>query len=190
MTAPQLLFLRSCASAIIFLGLLNKNIGDYMYRKIPRKLVTLLALRVASGIGFLVCIYTAAKALPLITVTLVQNLSPLVTAVLSYLLLKKGLTILDSGVLIVSFLGVVILITGSMTTEHHDPWVNPANESLLWPIISLALYPFLNSGAILLSRQLRSIHEYSVSSYIAFSMVAIYGFTSIFQEESTFGIVK
>ncbi len=52
------------------------------------------------------------KSLPLVLVGVVMNLSPLLTAVLSFFFLKKALTTVDAVALVVSFLGVVLLITG------------------------------------------------------------------------------
>jgi drug/metabolite transporter (DMT)-like permease len=180
MNAPQLLYLRSCSSAVFFLALINRNLADFLYHKIPRKYIPLLIVRVLLGIGYLVSVYTAAKVFPLITVTLVQNMSPLITALMSYFYLKKGLTPMESSVLIISFTGVVVLITGSLEEDQQDPWINPGNQSLFLPIVCLVLYPFLSSSATILTRQLRMIHELSVSSYIAFTMVVLYGTASYF----------
>ena len=109
-----MLFLRSISAAIFLLILSNKKAGFYLYSGIPKQHVPLMILRIAIGIVFLACIYTSAKYLPLVIVALCQNLSPLLTAVLSYFFIKKGLTYLDTAVLIVSFGGVVLLITGSL----------------------------------------------------------------------------
>ena len=56
---------------------------------------------------------TGVKYLPLVYIALATNLSPLFTAVLSYIIFKEKLKPLDIGVLFVSFIGVIILITGS-----------------------------------------------------------------------------
>ena len=64
------------------------------------------------GVLVLVGVYTSVKSLPLVLVGVVMNLSPLLTAVLSFFFLKKALTTVDAVALVVSFLGVVILITG------------------------------------------------------------------------------
>jgi drug/metabolite transporter (DMT)-like permease len=62
----------------------------------------------------LVCVYTSVKYLPLVYTSLTSNLGPLLTAVFSYFLLKKGLSRLDTVILLVSFVGVVIMIMGSV----------------------------------------------------------------------------
>jgi drug/metabolite transporter (DMT)-like permease len=113
MTPIQLLVLRSVLSSIIFLAIMNKNIAYYMYRSIPRKYVKDLISRVIQGLILMVAIYTSIKYFPLVFVSLVSNLTPLLTAVLSYVLFKKGLSRLDTTILIVSFIGVTVLITGN-----------------------------------------------------------------------------
>ena len=83
-----------------------------MYTSIDPKHYSSLALRVVLSISMLVCIYTSVKYLPLVYVSLVQNLGPLLTAVFSFFFLNKGLNKMDLTVLLVSFGGVILLITG------------------------------------------------------------------------------
>ena len=110
----QLLFLRSITSASIFTILMNRKIPYYMYYGIDKKHYRGLLIRVVMGLLALVSVYTAVKYLPLIYVSLVTSLSPLLTAIFSYFIFKKGLSKLDIAVLIVSFIGVIILITGAL----------------------------------------------------------------------------
>ena len=50
-------------------------------------------------------------------------MSPLFTAIFSYFILKKGLTKLKVAVLVVSFIGVVVMLTGKLelTFQLFDP---------------------------------------------------------------------
>ena len=66
----------------------------------------------------LYCVFTSVKYLPLVVVGLMYNLQPIITLLLSYLFLKKGLSRLDIAVLLVSFIGVYVMITG--TTNNTD----------------------------------------------------------------------
>ncbi len=66
---------------------MNKQIVHYMYNSIDPKHYSNLALRVVLGMTMLVCIYTSVKYLPLVYVSLVSNLGPLLTAVFSYFFL-------------------------------------------------------------------------------------------------------
>ena len=89
-----------------------------MYTAIPRAQYGNLLVRVIQGLVMIVCTYTCVKYLPLVFVSLVSNLSPLLTALFSYLFYRIGLTKLDTLVLIISFGGVALLVTGSLSQEE------------------------------------------------------------------------
>jgi drug/metabolite transporter (DMT)-like permease len=81
-------------------------------------------MKSAMGIGYMSCLYYAIKYLPLVVASLIQNLSPIFTAIFSYVMLKKGLTPLKIAVLIISFAGVVVMLTGKLETSIlviYDP---------------------------------------------------------------------
>jgi len=105
--------MRSTCSAIIFTAVVNRKFKTIVFgQDIPRKQVPIFAIRVLMSVLTLVAVYICAKAFPVVYVSLFQNVVPLSTAALSYIVLKKGLTRLELAVMIVSFIGVVILITG------------------------------------------------------------------------------
>ena len=58
-------------------------------------------------------LYTCIKYFPLVLVSLVTNIAPLLIALFSWYFYGVGLSKLDLSVLIVSFAGVLILILGS-----------------------------------------------------------------------------
>ena len=106
--------MRSIVTACIFLGLMNTQIKYYLYTSIERKLLSQLTLRVTIALTMLVCIYTSVKYLPLVYVSLSSNLGPLVTALFSYFWIRVPVAKIDIIILIVSFIGVAILITGTV----------------------------------------------------------------------------
>ena len=154
MTATQLLFLRSITTAIIFACLMNKNIKYYMYTSIERRHIPHLAARVFQGLFMLVCIYTSVKYLPLVYTSLTSNLGPLLTAVFSYYFLKKSLSRMDSIILIISFLGVVIMILGSLQADSPAPSANPdLQPASLWiPILAMLAVPVLGASQSIVLR--------------------------------------
>ena len=100
---------------MILLSLIfNKDLKVYLYDKLERKYLLQLSIRVIMGVMTLVCVYISIKALPLVMVGVVMNLSPLLTVVMSYFIFKKGLTRFDTGALIASFTGVILMITGGI----------------------------------------------------------------------------
>ena len=63
--------------------------------------------------------YYAVKYLPLVIVALITNLAPIATAILSYIVLKEKFQRLDYLILVVSFVGVIILIIGSIEQREE-----------------------------------------------------------------------
>ncbi len=116
---------------------------------------------------------------------MIQNLSPLFTAIFSCIFLKKGLTKLKTAVLIVSFVGVVVMITGNLelTFQIFDPdpdiMEDDVNEdkttlqdelkqitvSLIIPIIMMICVPIMNAFITILFAKMRGLQELTVCSY-------------------------
>ncbi len=103
------------------------------------------------GVLLLASIYTSVKSLPLVLVGVVTNLSPVLTAVLSFFILKKALTSVDAVALVASFIGIVLLITGG-ETQPEEIVANKNDGSMVIPIIALLSVPIILSVVALLSR--------------------------------------
>ena len=117
LSAVQMLLLRSVVASVIFLFIMKMDVSYYLWKSIPAKYWKDLVSRVMQGLVLMVAIYTSIKNFPLVYVSLVSNMTPLLTAVASYFLFKKGLGKLDTAILVVSFIGVTLLITGSPKKE-------------------------------------------------------------------------
>lgn len=100
----------------------GNKLKEYLYDNIDKKLKWQLLLRVTLGVLLLVSIYTSVKSLPLVLVGVVTNLSPLLTAVLSFFILKKALTTVDAVALVASFIGVVLLRNSTRRDSHQQKW--------------------------------------------------------------------
>ena len=99
---------------------MNRHFIYYMWTSIPRKYVKDLVSRVIQGLVLMVAAYTAIKYFPLVFVSLVTNLAPLLTAVLSYFIFRVSLSKLDTIVLLISFIGVTVLITGGNSPQEQS----------------------------------------------------------------------
>lgn len=77
-------------------------------------MVFTLTIRVCQGMFNMFCTYYVIKYFPLVYVSIVANIAPLLIAFFAFLIYQEKLTSLDVGVLIVSFIGVSVLITGSV----------------------------------------------------------------------------
>ena len=67
---------------------------------------------VVQGTVTYVFLYNAIRYLPLVEVSLITNTMPLFTAVMGLYLLKEHLLGHEVGLMITSFIGVIVLITG------------------------------------------------------------------------------
>ena len=94
---------------------------------------------------------------------------------------KKGLSLLDTSVLIISFIGVTFLITGSV--NNHRP--NEQNMgTLIIPIIAMLSIPVLTGTLAMTMRQLRGVNEYTTGCYMAFSMFLLSLPIALLQEKN------
>jgi len=141
LTTAQLLVLRSLASVIVMLFIINFRVKHYMYDKIPRQQYFVLFLRVSIGLFNMFCQYYSIKNFPLVFVSLVQNLAPLLVALASFVLYKLPLTRLDTSVLLVSFFGVILLVTGGARSETISENEITNVAVMVLPILLFLLMP-------------------------------------------------
>jgi drug/metabolite transporter (DMT)-like permease len=99
-------------SVLVIFGLMNSKTKYYMIDAVPRDQYKNLIIRIIVGTASMFCSYFAIKYFPLVLVSLVTNITPLLVALVSYFLYKVGLARMDIANLILSFLGVAILISG------------------------------------------------------------------------------
>ena len=107
-----MLVLRSLFSVLVIFAIMNTKTKYYMIDAVPRDQYKNLVIRILVGTGSMFCSYFAIKYFPLVLVSLVTNITPLLVALFSYFLYKVGLTRMDIANLILSFIGVAILISG------------------------------------------------------------------------------
>ena len=107
-----------------------------MYDTIPRKTFPILIFHVIQSIVFLVSLYTTLKKLPLVYSSLMSNLSPLLTALVSYIYLSVNLSKMEIAVLIVSFYQVMMLVgVSSSASDDSSLGIEVLGVAMLVPII-------------------------------------------------------
>ena len=118
---------------------------------------------------------------PVVFVTLIQNLSPLLIALFSYALYRVKLNLIEVGVLIVSFVGFIILVTGSFKESKEElenvDATNVGSEKtgsraeIIVACILMIMIPF-NGAIIQLSlRKMKSMSEITLAVYIVTTML-------------------
>ncbi|TNV77029.1 hypothetical protein FGO68_gene5292 [Halteria grandinella] len=170
MAVPQLLFFIGIGSSLTFIILMGRDLKVYL--SVERGYILSIFLRIALSMMLLGCVYTSVKYLPLIYIALSVNLNPIITVILSYLLLKKGLGLMDTAVLLISFGGVVVIILGTYDTTTQS--TSNSDVSLVLPFIAMLLLPFVISASSILQRQMRKLSGYTLGSYLCFGMVAFF----------------
>jgi len=112
------------------------------YLTIPREQRMTLTFRVVQGMFNMFCTYYVIKYFPLVYVTLVANTAPLLIALFAFLFYSEKLTRLDVGILIASFFGVSVLITGSVEGENKQLGTLDTTIALVVAIFLLIMIPF------------------------------------------------
>lgn len=112
MTVFQLLALRSIAECIISLVLMNVRTKHILITSVESRHFKNLFMRCALGIVTYFGAFYSLKYLPLILASSVMSLTPVVTAILSYFILKEIINRFECMVLIVSLAGVIVMILG------------------------------------------------------------------------------
>ncbi|CDW82674.1 membrane protein [Stylonychia lemnae] len=187
LSALQILVIRACFTAIIFIVVMNRKIKHVMITSIPRQSYFNLTVRCIQGLIAFTLVYYALRYLPLVFVALVMNLSPIFIAILSYLVLKEQLMRIDIIILGVSFIGVIILVSGSINSENvSQSKIEDTSNIFAW--IALFLIPFSAAINAVNQRQMRDLNEYTVGSYM--TLVSLLGYTPIvLLFENGFGII-
>jgi len=83
-----------------------------MYDDITRENIVPIGIRMAQNSFSLIANYAALKYFSLTTVSMVMNLSPLVTVIFAFLFLKERLKLSESIVIVLGFSAVTLMILG------------------------------------------------------------------------------
>lgn len=173
-STSQLLVIRSLFSGVVILMLMNVKTKDIMWDSIPKQQVPALATRIIQGIFNMYCAYLSIKYFPLVFVSLITNIAPLILAVFAYLIYKEKLSALDIVNLLVSFLGVAILLTGTLDETPQSPSTSASLSELIIPAILLVAIPFNQCSLQLLLKSMRSLNELSISAWMTLFMLLFF----------------
>ncbi len=83
-----------------------------MYDEITRENVVPIAIRMGQNSFSLIANYAALKYFSLTTVSMVMNLSPLVTVIFAFLFLRERLKLSEGLVIVLGFCAVSLMIMG------------------------------------------------------------------------------
>lgn len=83
-----------------------------MFESVDRKNIAPVAIRTFQNSFSLLVITYALRYFPLTTVSMVGNLSPLLTVVLAYFILDESLTVEKAIQLVLAFIAVTMMVLG------------------------------------------------------------------------------
>ena len=83
-----------------------------MYDEVTKENIIPIGIRMAQNSFSLVANYAALKYFSLTTVSMVMNLSPLVTVIFAFLFLKEKLKLSECVVIVLGFSAVSLMILG------------------------------------------------------------------------------
>jgi len=112
MQPPQLLCVRGVISTIWSILYVNKDIKRVVYDDISRSLFWGLFQRSIQATILIFIQFTIVKYLSLVFIGLAQNITPLVTIVLSYFMTGERLKKSDFVMIFITFVGVTFVTIG------------------------------------------------------------------------------
>ena len=116
--------------------------------------------------------FTATAMIPLTMINIINNLSPLVTVVLAYFLLKERIACFELFLIMLTIIGVfdvVIFADGddSDTTQSYNSTI----VLVVWCF--LIANPFLCAGGNIAMRKMKKFHDACVAWYLNWTVVLV-----------------
>ena len=102
--------------------------------------------------------YTALKYFSLTTVSMVMNLSPLVTVIFAFLFLRERLKLSEGFVIILGFCAVSLMIMGGDKADVKTYQTN------LFALLILLSNPIFVSTGMVVMRSMRKTSEWTIST--------------------------
>ena len=187
LTPFQMLFMRSVFALVFQMIGVNKELKPAVWDSVNKGNVNPLIFRTIQGTATNIINYSTAKFLPLTIIAIVNNMAPMLTVVLAYLILKeriKGFEIVMIGLTIAAVVTVVVGENPESTTGQ--PKASTVMTYLLYG--ALFLNPFLTAGGSISMRKMKKFHEAVVSWYLNWG-VLITSLIIIFAMGSGFGAI-
>ena len=113
LTPFQMLTMRSVFALSTQLMVVNVNLKSAVWDGISRDSVGPLIFRTIQGSCTNIINYSVTKYVPLTMISIVNNMSPLITVVFAFLILKEKIKLFEVIMIILIVGGVVTVVTGA-----------------------------------------------------------------------------
>ena len=117
LTSFQMLTMRSVFALSTQLVILNVNLKSAVWDGISRDSVGPLIFRTLQGSCTNIINFSVTRYIPLTMICIVNNMSPLITIVFAFLLLKEKIKSFEIIMIVLTIGGVVTVVTGAQTDE-------------------------------------------------------------------------
>ena len=165
LTPFQVIFGKSLFSILTLIVWLNVSLKKNVYNGINRGNVNPLIFRTIQGSVSNMINYSVAKYVPSSIISTVNALSPIITVVFAYLILKEIVMWFDVFICGLNFTAILTTILGADPDDNSDKLATPPFS--MWIIYALLLInPFLSSGGTIAMRKMKKFSEYVVSWYM------------------------
>jgi len=104
--------MRGLIATFLCLTIVNKKIKHVVWDSVPCLYFVGLAVRSIQATVLVLIMFTIVKYLSLVYIGLAQNLTPLVTVIMSYFATGERLKLLDLFLIFITFVGVTCITIG------------------------------------------------------------------------------
>ena len=163
----QMLLGRSVISLVTMVFWQNVGLKKAVWDGITRDQIKPLVFRSVQGALTNAILFGTTKYLPITVIAIINNLQPLVTVVLAYMLLKETIRKFEVLMVILSVCAVIVFsVSGAGEQAKAE-----SNLPIWVYYMVLGFNPFLASGGTIAMRKMKKFHEAVVSWYLGWTLL-------------------
>ena len=170
--------MRGVISTLFSILYVNRRLKYVVYDSVPKKQFKNLFIRGSQATLLILIQFTIAKYLSLVYIGLAQNITPLVTVVMSFYMTGERIKRLDLALIFVTFIGVTLVTLGFAQDDDLN------KDIPLLASIGAFSVPFLLSYGNILMSKMKGLDENTVSLYINPTLGLAMYFTMVYQDLS------
>jgi drug/metabolite transporter (DMT)-like permease len=169
-TSLEIIVTRSLVQLILFETKIRLTKGAPTYMDFSRNDLRSIMVWIVIGFPAWLLLYVSLEVLPVGLAETLQNLTPFMTLCVGYLVLNETLKMLEIANMLMSFSGVLFIVT--LSSNHHTENTNISTLAYLMGIFMCALSALIFSGNNVIIRSLKHLDTLALSTiYSALSLV-------------------
>ena len=157
--------MRSIFSVSITLALNFGHLKQRIWDDLPPEKVKLLFIRCFLATTVQVTNLTIVKYFSLIFQGIARNLTPIVTILLSQVMIGESVPCFDISFTLVSLIGVVLIIAGGFQ-DSEEIEEGPSQVTNVLCLIGALALPFCLSLSNIINRKMKGVHRFAISCYL------------------------